>query len=1004
MSWNDFKFIMIKEFCPSHEMQKLEIELWNHAMVKAGHAAYTDRFYKLARLVPHSVTPESKKIERYVYGVTPQIHGMVTTMEPKTMEKAVHIFNALTDEAVRNESIKMVEKRGNIGNLEERMRVLGPNVPPKILTMHPENLVAHASTVTARVIWKRIVKVEIICHEKVVRIPLLDGKVLRVAGERPEDKARLLMSVKTSDKYQEKIVVVRDFPESPYRLAPSELEELSRQLKELQDKGFIRPSSSPWEAQLLFVKKKDGTFRMCIDYKELNKLTVKNRYPLPMIDDLFDQLQGSQFFSKINLRSGYHQLRVHEDDIPKTAFRTRYGHFEFTFLGHVINGNGIHVDPSKIKAVKHWKAPRTSTERRWIELFSDYDCEIRYHPGKSSMKDMILAAHKEVVDEFAGLQRDEARKSKYSVHPGADKMYYDLRDRYWWPGMKKDIAEYEGIVMDFVTKLPRTSSGHDTIWVIMDRLTNSAQFLPMRVDYKMYRLARLYLNEITDGQSERTIQTLEDMLRACVLDFGGSWDVHLPLYEFSYNNSYHSSVRCTPFEALYDRKCRSPIIWAKVGEGQLIGPELMQETTEKIPQIKDRLKAARDCQKSYADKRRKPLEFSVGDYVLLKVSPWKGVVRFGRKGKLTPRFVGPIEIIENVGPVAYRLDFPEESNGVHDTFHVSNLKKCLADPTLQVTLDEIRVDAKLNFVEEPVGISDKEFKKLKRSRISIVKILYRVDGDEFMKIMVIYDLLRLIILFGRAVVRLPDPKRKTLSEKGIDRIFVGYAEHSKAYRFYVIEPNDSVFINSIIESRDAIFNENRFFSIPRPKDIIPNSDESQRDDHYDEVPRDGSRDQVGSQYSYCYSIEKDPRTYDEAMQSRDAAFWKEAIDDEIGSVMENNTWVLSDLPPGCKPLAIHNLVIHQMDVKTAFLNCDLDEEVYMKQPEGFIMQGDKHKVFLRRGGAISWASKKKTCITGSTMKSEFVALVAAGKKAEWLRNLIHEILIWPKPIAPISIR
>ncbi|GJS67151.1 putative reverse transcriptase domain-containing protein [Tanacetum coccineum] len=283
---------------------------------------------------------------------------------------------------------------------------------------------------------------------------------------------------------------------------------------------------------------------------------------------------------------------------------------------------------------------------------------------------------------------------------------------------------YERIAMDFVTKLPRTSSGHDTIWVIVNRLTKSAYFLPMREDYNIDRLARLYLNEIvvrhgvsisiisdhdshftsrfwqsmqealgtrldmstayhpqTDGQSERTIQTLEDMLRA---------------------------VRCAPFEALYGRKCRSPIMWAEVGEGQLIGPELVQETTEKISQIKDRLKAARDRQKSYADKRRKPLEFSVGDYVLLKVSPWKG-------------------------PVAYMLDLPEELDGVHDTFHVSNLKKCLANPTHQVPLDEIQVDAKLNFVEEPVEILEREFKKLKRSRIAIVKILYRVDGGDFVE-------------------------------------------------------------------------------------------------------------------------------------------------------------------------------------------------------------------------------------------------------------------------------
>ncbi|GKD31608.1 putative reverse transcriptase domain-containing protein [Tanacetum coccineum] len=197
----------------------------------------------------------------------------------------------------------------------------------------------------------------------------------------------------------------------------------------------------------------------------------------------------------------------------------------------------------------------------------------------------------------------------------------------------------------------------------------------------------------TDGQSERTIQTLEDMLRACILDFEGSWDVHLLLVDFSYNNSYHSSVRCAPFEALYGRKCHSPIMWAEVAEGRLTGPELVQETTEKISQIKDRLKVACDRQKSYVDKSRKPLEFSV---------------------------------------VAYRLRLLEELNDVHDTFHVSNLKKCLADPTLYVPLDEIQVDAKLNFIEEPVEILEREFKKLKRSRITIVKVRWiSKRGPEF---------------------------------------------------------------------------------------------------------------------------------------------------------------------------------------------------------------------------------------------------------------------------------
>ncbi|GKC73514.1 putative reverse transcriptase domain-containing protein [Tanacetum coccineum] len=666
-----------------------------------------------------------------------------------------------------------------------------------------------------------------------------------------------------SDKKQEEIVVVRDFPE----VFSDDLSGLPP-IREIE-------------------------FRIEL----ILRATLVAKYPYRLAPSEMEEL------------SGYHQLRVHEDDIPKTAFRicldirvhTQEEHVEHLrlvlellkkeklyakfskcefwlrevqFLGHVINDwlgeeqelafqtlkdklcnapvlalpDGpkdfvVYCDASKIgldletlsvwDKEFHYTAHKRSSalfsqkelnmrQCRWIELFTDYDCEICYHPGKanvvadalsmkervkpkrvrainmilqSSIKDRILAAQKKAVDKSTGLHKglyemikqridgtlyyldqiwvplkgdvrtlimEESHKSKYSVHPGANKMYYDLRDRYWWSGMKKDIAEYVRIAMDFVTKLPRTSSGHDTIWVIMDRLTKSAHFLPMRVDYKMDRLARLYLNEIVsrhgvpisiisdrdsrftsrfwqsmqetlgirldkstayhpqiDGQSERTIQTLEDMLRACVLDFGGSWDVYFPLVEFSYNNSYHSSVRCAPFEALYSRKCRSLIMWAEVGEGQLIGPELVQETTEKISQIKDRRKAARDRHKSYADK---PLEFSVGNYVLLKVSPWKGVLRFGKKGKLAPRFVGPFVIVEKVGPVAYRLDLPEELDGVHDTFHVSNLKKCLAYPTLQVPLDEIQVDGKLNFVEEPVEILERDFKKLKRSRISIVKV------------------------------------------------------------------------------------------------------------------------------------------------------------------------------------------------------------------------------------------------------------------------------------------
>ncbi|GKB35114.1 reverse transcriptase domain-containing protein [Tanacetum coccineum] len=478
--------------------------------------------------------------------------------------------------------------------------------------------------------------------------------------------------------------------------------------------------------------------------------------------------------------------------------------------------------------------------RRWIELFSDYECEICYHPGKANivadalsrkerlkprrvramavtiqigMRETIQAAQSEalkqenvLMENLHGLDQqmekkkgeslyfmdriwvplvgsvrtmimDEAHKSKYSVHPGADKMYHDLRDMPLGLLQQPETPEWtwDKITMDFITKLPRSKSGHDTIWVIVDRLTKSAHFLTIREDYSTEELAKIYIDEIfarhgvpvsiisdrdgrftsrcwqtvqkalgmrldmstayhpqTDGQSERTVQTLEDMLRACVIDFGGSWYVHLPLAEFSYYNIYHSSIRCAPFEALYGRKCRSPVLWAEIGESSFIGPELVQETTDKVVLIKEKLKAARDRQKSYADNRRKPLEFEVGDRVMLKVSPWKGVIRFRKTRKLASRYVGLFEILERIDPVAYRLRLPEEMSGVHDTFHVSNLKKCLVDASLHVPLDEIKVDKTLRFVEEPVEIMDREVKRLKRSKISLVKVRWNSKrGPEF---------------------------------------------------------------------------------------------------------------------------------------------------------------------------------------------------------------------------------------------------------------------------------
>ncbi|GKC27100.1 putative reverse transcriptase domain-containing protein, partial [Tanacetum coccineum] len=388
-------------------------------------------------------------------------------------------------------------------------------------------------------------------------------------------------------------------------------------------------------------------------------------------------------------------------------------------------------------------------QRHWLELLSNYDCEIRYHPGKANVvADALSRKEREpplkvralvMTIEWKSPHADgtlcfngrswlpcygdlrtvimhESHKLKYSIHPDSDKMYQDMKKLYWWPNMKANISTYvrkcltcakvkaehqrlsgllvqpdipqwkwDNITMDFITKLPKSSQRYDTIWVIVDRLTKSANFVPMRKTDPMDKLARMYLKEVVTRHgiplsiicdcdpSERTIQTLKDMLRACAIDFGKGWVNHLPLVKFSYNNSYHASIKAASFEALYGRKCHSPICWAEVGEVQLTGPEIVQETTEKIP-----------------------MEFQVGDKVMLKVSPWKGVVHFGKRRKLNPRYVGPFKVLEKVGSVAYKLELPEELSRDHNTFH-------------------------LQFVEEPVEIMDCEVKWLKRSCIPLVK-------------------------------------------------------------------------------------------------------------------------------------------------------------------------------------------------------------------------------------------------------------------------------------------
>ena len=888
---------------------------------------------------------------------------------------------------------------------------------------------------------------------------------------------------------------------APYRMAPAELKELKMQLQDLLDSGFIRPSSSPWGSPVLFVKKKDGALRMCIDYRGLNQVTIKNKYPLPRIDELFDQLQGSTVFSKLDLRQGYYQLRIKESDIPKTALNSRYGHYEFVvmpfgltnapaafmdlmhrvfhkyldqfvvvfiddilvysknesdheqhlrivletlqshklyakfskcefwlsevaFLGHIISSEGLSVDPSKIEAIMSWKRPESTTEvrsflglagyyrkfvkdyskiagplsaltsktlkfawndqceksfqelkrrlteapiltlpdgsedfmvytdaskeglgcvlmqrgkviayasrkwkahegkyathdmelaavifalgkwrhylygakftvltdhkslkyvftqkelnnrqRRWMELLEDYDCTIQYHPGKAnvvadalsrkvyaanlSVSDMTvmfsnltlrsnmgeLIGEAQALDEgfqnikstlsdpknldfsiddkgllrFRGrlcvpsdeqlkkLILEEAHNSRYSAHPGGTKMYQDLKKSFWWNNMRREVAQYvqrclvcqqvkaehqkpggllqpleipewkwEEITMDFVTGLPPSRGGYDSIWVVVDRLTKSAHFLPVKTTYTAEKLAEIYRDEIirlhgipksivsdrdpkfvsrlwkqvqqglgtklkfstaahpqTDGQSERTIQTLEDLLRMCVLDHGGHWARHLPLIEFAYNNSYQASIGMAPYELLYGKKCRSPLYWDlgdRIYSTESTGlptNEMLQEAMEKVRLIRERLKTAQNRQKSYADNRRRDLEFEVGDYVFLKLSPRKGFVRIGTQAKLNPRYIGPYQITDRVGAVAYRLLLPASVTGIHNVFHVSQLRKYYPDPSHVIEPAEITIDEDLTYEERPVQILDHQIKQLRNKQIRQVKVLWR---------------------------------------------------------------------------------------------------------------------------------------------------------------------------------------------------------------------------------------------------------------------------------------
>nr|GEU68746.1 putative reverse transcriptase domain-containing protein [Tanacetum cinerariifolium] len=792
---NKFKFFastLQEELCLEEEISRMEDELR-----KRGHKANNYHRESVAtgannepikvcykcgdpnHLANSDLCPERKKqggrnASGHVYAVKDVEQAQGSNVVTGTFLLNNRYFSMLFDSRrTRVSKMLVLPKRISTSYVVELAngRIVSPNTVLKGCTL---NLVNHLFKIDLMPIelgtfdviigmdWLVVLDAVIVYGKKEVHI-LVKNQTLVVKGDGNSSRLKLISCIKPrkyikrgchlflahvteKEKYEkclEDVPVIHDFPDdlpglppprqvefkidlvpgaapiahAPYRLAPSEMKELSEKLKELLEKEFIRPSSSPWGAPVLFVKKKYGSFRMFIDYRELNKLTVKNRYSLLRIDDLFDQLQGSSVYSKINLRSGYHQLHVREEDIPITAFRMRYGHYEFQVMPFgLTNAPAVFMDLMN-RVCKPYLD-------KFIILFID---DI-----------LIYSKRKEEHEEHLKINLDLLKKKKFEgIH--VDPAKIEAIKNWHASTSPTEVRQFMGLARYY----RRFIEGFSLIAKPLTKLTQKNKKFGWGADkdeafQKLKQdLCFALILALPEGPDDFVVYCDASLKGyGAVLMQHDKWDRHLPLVEFSYNNSYHACIKASPFEALYGRKCRSPVCWSEVGDSQLTRPELICETTEKIIQIKNHLLTARSRQKSYADVRRKPMEFDVGNMVMLKVSPWKGLIRFGKRGKLSLRYVGPFKIIERIGPVAYRLKLLEKLRGIHNTFYVSNLKKCLVDENLVILLEEIQLDDKLHFIKEPVEIMDREVKRLNESRTPIVKVCWNSQrGPEFTWVM-----------------------------------------------------------------------------------------------------------------------------------------------------------------------------------------------------------------------------------------------------------------------------
>ncbi|KAL5540174.1 hypothetical protein UlMin_045925 [Ulmus minor] len=435
--------------------------------------------------------------------------------------------------------------------------------------------------------------------------------------------------------------------------------------------------------------------RMCIDYRELNKVTIKNKYPLPRIDDLFDQLKGATVFSKIDLRSGYHQLKIRESDIPKTAFRSRYGHYEFLVMSFGLTN-----------------AP-------------------------AAFMDLMNRVFKEFLDRFVIVFIDDILVYSKSAEEHEEHLrliLQTLRDHQLFAKFKKcefwlnqvaflgHVISKDGIAVD-PSKVEAVEN-----WKPPSNASESSHFLPVRTTYTLDQLADLYVREIIRLHGV-PVSIISDRDGRFTASFWKS--LHRSLgTKLKFSTAFHPQTDGQTERTNQILEDISPVHWHESGEHKLMDLDFVSTTTDAIEKIKKRMRAAQSRQKSYADKRRRPLEFNEGDHVFLKIAPMKGVMRFGRKGKLSPRFIGPFEILKRVGKVAYQLALPPSLSAVHNVFHVSMLKKYVSDPSHVLQEAPVEIDEKLSYEERPVRILDRKTKELRNKIVALVKVLWRNHAVE----------------------------------------------------------------------------------------------------------------------------------------------------------------------------------------------------------------------------------------------------------------------------------